>query len=78
MAWAWQYFLMSFVRGETTRTLAKTTARCTAFFLKYFDRHLAARPAAFDAASGFYFLGQRGSERLSDRQLVQQYRGAVK
>jgi SAM-dependent methyltransferase len=78
LAWSWQYFLMSFARTQRTRTLAKSAARCTAFFLKYFDRSLTARPAAYDAASGFYFIGRRGSQRLSDRQLIELYRGAVR
>jgi SAM-dependent methyltransferase len=64
LAWSWQYFLMSFARTQRTRTLAKAVARFTAFFLKYFDRHLADRAGAYDAASGFYFLGRSSNQRL--------------
>jgi SAM-dependent methyltransferase/uncharacterized protein YbaR (Trm112 family) len=78
LAWSWQYFLMSFARSRRTRTLAKAVARCTAFYLKYFDRHLADRAGAYDAASGFYFLGRSSNQRLSDRRLVELYRGAVR
>jgi SAM-dependent methyltransferase len=77
LAWSWQYFLTSFARGRRSRTLAKGLARLTAWPLKYFDGYLARRPAAYDAASGFYFLGRRGDERLSDRELVTLYRGAM-
>ncbi len=78
LAWAWHYFLMSFARRRSTRTLATATARCTGFFLKYFDRFLATRPGAYDAASGFYFIGRLSQHRLSDRQLVHLYRGGMR
>lgn len=78
LGWAWQYFLTSFARGERSRTLAKAVARCTGFFWKYFDGLLAERPGAYDAASGFYFLGRRSHNRLPDRQLIALYRGAVR
>lgn len=77
LAWSWQYFLMSFTRRPVTRTLAKAVARLTAWPLKYCDGYLARRPAAYDAASGFYFLGERSKRRLSDRELIPLYRGAV-
>jgi SAM-dependent methyltransferase/uncharacterized protein YbaR (Trm112 family) len=77
LAWSWQYFLMSFARKQTGRTLAKAIARLTAFPLKYFDRFLARRPAAYDAASGFYFIGRKADHPIDDRQLVSEYRGAV-
>lgn len=78
LGWAWQYFLTSFARTKRTRTLANAVARGTGFFWKYFDPWLAKRPGAYDAASGFYFLGRRSHARLSDRQLIPQYRGAVR
>ena len=78
LAWAWQYFLMSFARHQRTRTLAKAAARMTAFPLKYFDRYLARQPGAYDAGSGFYFIGRRANQRLTDRQLISLYRGAVR
>lgn len=77
LAWSWQYFLMSFARGRFTRTLAKAAARLTAWPLKYCDGYLARRPAAYDAASGFYFLGARSQRRLTDRELIPLYHGSV-
>ena len=41
------------------------------------DRFLIDRPGAYDAASGFYFLGQKRGTLLSDRDLIAQYRGAL-
>ena len=77
LAWSWQWFLLSFCRRQQTRTLAKAAARLTSFHLKYFDRYLAKQPGGYDAASGCYFLGRRANCRLSDRQLIPLYRGAI-
>ena len=78
LAWAWQYFLMSFATSQRARGLAKAVARLTSFHLKYFDGYLSKRPGSYDAASGFYFIGRRGQERLTDRQLISTYRGLVR
>lgn len=78
LAWAWRYFLLSFTRRPAARTLASAAARGTAFWLKYFDRFLANRPGAYDAASGFYFLGRKTQTRLADRQLPHLYRGGMR
>jgi SAM-dependent methyltransferase/uncharacterized protein YbaR (Trm112 family) len=77
LAWSWQYFLTSFARSGRARTLAKVLARLTAWPLKYFDGYLSRQPGAYDAASGFYFLGRRSDRRLADRELVKLYRGAM-
>ena len=78
LAWAWRYFLLSFARTRQTRLVATAVARGTAFWLKYFDGFLAERPGAYDAASGFYFIGRLSPQRLTDRQLVHLYRGSIR
>ncbi len=78
LGWAWRYFLLSFARRPWSRTLASAVARGSAFYLKYFDRFLAGRPGAYDAASGFYFIGHLSGRPLSDRQLLHLYRGSVR
>jgi SAM-dependent methyltransferase len=78
LGWAWRYFLLSFARRPATRTIASAVARSTGFWLKYFDRFLANHPGAYDAASGFYFLGRRSQTRLADRQLPHLYRGGMR
>ena len=77
LAWSWTYFLASFCRTRRFRPLAHAVGRVTGFFWKRFDRRLATRPGAFDAASGLYFLGRKGPPgwALSDRDLVAGYRG---
>jgi SAM-dependent methyltransferase len=76
LAWAAHFFLLSFARGKTARSLLHVLARLTLFGLKHFDKLLADRPGTYDAASGFYFLGTKSSQTLSDRELVARYQGA--
>jgi SAM-dependent methyltransferase len=77
LAWSYEYFLLSFASSKMVRGALRAFASLTAFFLKYFDSYLVGRPAAFDAASGFYFMGRKSTETFSDRQLIQYYKGAL-
>jgi SAM-dependent methyltransferase len=76
LAWSYQYFLLSFTSSKVLRDLIKVFTRLTAFWLKYFDYYLIDRPGALDAASGYYFIGQKTDTILSDRELIGYYRGA--
>jgi SAM-dependent methyltransferase len=78
LAWSYQYFLYSFVRTRMLRRMMTVVGRLTSFYLKYFDRYLIDKPGALDAASGYYFLGQKSDATLPDRELVRQYRGQVR
>jgi SAM-dependent methyltransferase len=75
LAWSWQAFLLS-VFSPRLRPLVTAAARLSGFWLKYLDCWLIARPAAYDAASAFYFLGRRSESTLDDRDLASGYRGA--
>ncbi len=78
LAWSYRYFLLSFApKPNTVRRLIILFTSFTGFFLKYFDYFLINRPGAFDAASGYYFMGRKSENILSDRDLVTQYRGAM-
>ena len=77
LAWSYLYFLLSFARSSFSRRLLQTFGRFTSFYLTYFDRFLIGRAGTFDAASGFYFIGRKTGKTLSDKELVQLYRGAI-
>ncbi|MDZ4865649.1 MAG: methyltransferase domain-containing protein [Gemmatimonadota bacterium] len=77
LAWAWQYFLLSFTARRLPRALLRGIAALTAFPLKYLDYFLIDTPGSLDAASGVYFLGRKSDAVLSDRALVKGYRGAM-
>ncbi len=77
LAWSYQYFLVSFTTSRILRALLRDFASFTSFFLKYFDTNLINRPGAFDAASGYYFMGRKSDKVLSDRDLIKLYKGAI-
>lgn len=75
LAWAWNYFALSVATSRTGRAVAHCVTRLTAFWLTYFDAALVKRPGAYDAASGYYLMGRRSNEALSDRELITLYKG---
>ncbi len=75
LAWAYQYFLLSFVRSRIARRAAIAFARVTGFWLKYLDPYLVRQPGAIDAASALYFLGRKSKRSLSDAEIISHYRG---
>jgi len=78
LAWSYQHFLYSVVTARPLRRLMTVVGRASAFWLKYLDPALIRRPAALDAASGYYFLGRRSERTLSDREVIRTYRGALR
>lgn len=78
LAWAYEYFLLSFAETAFLRKTAKAFARFTGFWLKYFDTFLINKPGTMDAASSYYFIGRKTDKTISDKELIQQYRGALK
>lgn len=77
LAWAYQYFLLSFTTSRVLRGMLRAFASLTAFPLKYLDGYLMRKRGAIDAASGFYFLGRKSDVTLSDRDVISYYRGAL-
>ena len=76
MAWAYQYLLLSFVRGSLMRGVMRGFARLTGFWLKYLDLLVKDSPGSLDAACGVYFMGTKAEKPLSDHDLLAGYRGA--
>jgi len=77
LAWSYRYFLLSFTRNKTLRNLIKVFANFTSFYLKYFDKFLNKKSGAYDAASGYYFLGRKSDTPISDRKMLDEYRGCL-
>ncbi len=76
LAWSYQYFLLSFTASRTLRGFIKVFASLTSFFLKYFDYYLIDKQGTLDAASGYYFMGRKSEQVLSDQDLIKLYKGA--
>jgi SAM-dependent methyltransferase len=76
LAWAWEYFWISFVnRRGALRKLLRGLARLTSFWIPWCDTFLITRMGAYDAASGFYFMGRKAPQPMSDRDLLSKFRG---
>jgi SAM-dependent methyltransferase/uncharacterized protein YbaR (Trm112 family) len=74
LAWSYQYFLLSlFGYTHTLRLLIKVFSRLTGFWIKYFDYLTQYNIRDIDGASGFYFIGTKSSERLTDKELINYY-----
>lgn len=56
LAYAFQYFLLSFATKNKGRYAATIFSRLTVFWLKYFDKFVAENPSALDGVHGLYFL----------------------
>jgi SAM-dependent methyltransferase len=77
LAMVYQYFLLSFATKRRTRGAIRVFSQLSAFWLKYVDVYLSRRPGSLDAASGYYFLGAKASDQLTDRDLIAAYRGGT-
>jgi hypothetical protein len=77
LAWSYCYFLQSFCRNKLLGQIAFAFGSLTSFWLKYFDCFLIKKPAIYDAASGYYFLGRKSAEVLSDEELLKCYKGTI-
>ena len=75
LAWAYSGFLKSFTSTKIPYLIASKLANMTSFFFKYFDRFIIDRPAAYDAASGFYFIGRKSDRPITGKELIQGFRG---
>jgi SAM-dependent methyltransferase len=75
LAWSYQYFLLSFFETRFLRQFVTVLARCTSFYLKYFDAFLVNKESSYEGASAFYFIGKKSAHTLTDREVLNSYRG---
>lgn len=77
LAWAYEYFLLSFSTNKWMRRFLRLFAHFTSFYLKYFDRFLINKAGSYDAASAYYFIGEKSTVSISDKEIITLYRGAI-
>jgi SAM-dependent methyltransferase len=70
LAWAIRYFLLSLSAGTAYRMAITALVSLTCFWLPWLDAFLARQPGARDAASGFYFIGSKADQPITDRSLL--------
>lgn len=75
LAWSYTYFLRSFATSKTMVRLLTAIAHTTSFFFKYFDYYLIDKPGSYDAASAYFFIGKKQHHTLSDKELIEQFKG---
>lgn len=76
IVWSAEYFLMSWLRSVGARRVAKAVTRLLLGWLTLLDPLLARRPAAYDAAGGFYFIGRRApGPTITAREMIGYYLG---
>jgi len=73
LAWAYLHFLLSFSSNKYYRLIISGFASYTSFFLKYFDYFLIKKKSSYGAASVNYFLGEKSSSPLQDKELLKLY-----
>lgn len=78
LAWSIERFASGFSRNSRIHSTLRTLSRFFAFPFLLFDHILAHNPASFDAASGYYFFGKKSDLVLSDRDLINGYRGMIR
>jgi hypothetical protein len=75
LGWSVWYLLRSVPRTRLGRAVVFRLACLSLWWLKYLDVWLTRRPAAFDAASGTFFLGRRREDPVNDETILASYRG---
>lgn len=75
LAWSYSFFLRSFATGHLMSRILLSFGYITSFYLKYFDFFLIDKPGSYDAASALFFLGRKSTKAISDRDLINQFKG---
>lgn len=75
LAWSIEHLALSIIPIWVPSIAIRFVVRFTVWPLKYLDYLMANNPRALDAAGGFFFLGKKCSQMLSDAELVNLYRG---
>ena len=75
LAWSYRYFLRSFTTNKIILNILLLFGNMTSFYLKYFDYFLINKPGAYDSASGYFFMGTKCKTIMSDKELLEQYKG---
>lgn len=76
LVWSIEYFLLSWTSSLALRRVIKGLVRLLLGWLTLLDGPLSRRPAALDAAGGFFFIGRRsGTPAVRAQDVVGYYRG---
>ena len=71
--WSYRYFMDALSSTPIVNKCLNGFAKATAFWLKYLDSYLLKKPGINDSSSGFYFLGEKSTNTIPDRDLLFNY-----
>lgn len=75
LAWSYIYFLRSFAWSSKSSKILVFLGKCTSFFWKYFDYFLIDKPGSYDAAAGYFFMGKKSNDSITDHELIRDFKG---
>jgi len=75
LAWSIERYFAGFSDNPLVYARLRTLARFVGLPFLLFDRIMAGKRGAFDAASAYYFFGRKSERTLSDREIIRAYRG---
>lgn len=75
LGWSIRYFMRSLTNVKYLRLFLEVTSILLFFWLKYLDYFLLKNNGTFDAASAFYFIGEKSSTTLTDKELIKKFKG---
>lgn len=75
LGWSIRYFFRSLSNNKFIINMLDILSRLIFFWLKYIDYLTHNNTGTYDAASGFYFIGQKSSSVLKDKDLIKLYKG---
>ena len=68
-------FFTKFIKQKIIVNIFEITTRVFFFWLKYIDYLIKNNKGAYEAASGYYFLGEKSKDILDDKELLKQFKG---
>lgn len=73
LTWTMKEFAIALTATRNGKAIVGFMVHILFFWIKYFDYILINNRDAFDAASGFYFMGTKSEKTLTDKQIVAFY-----
>lgn len=73
LTWTLKDFVVALAPSRNSKAIAGFMVHLLFFWIRYFDYLLINKRSAFDAASGFFFLGRKSDQTLTDKQIIALY-----
>lgn len=78
LTWSIKYFIRGFFKASFIQFFIEWFFTFFYFWLKYFDYFFVKKNGAYDSASGYFFIGKKSNDIVSDELLIKEYRGIIR